>query len=177
MAYQSYRKDKTGVAQTAANAAATLVSAFVDTFGTFEEAVQAFNTLRDDMFEDLAKVVDADNALFASVENQTDSVSSVSSVRSFKTGGGKSASNGKVSLDDAMSLQLNFGAFGNREGTGLTLGQVLALSADEADKYGYGDGERDGRDYITWLAGDRNKNRFVQARAAVIAAAEGLEVS
>ena len=70
----AFRKDKTGAAQTAANAAATLVSAFE--FGSFEDAVSEYHTLRADIFADLEKVVDADNAVFEAAENGSSSSSS-----------------------------------------------------------------------------------------------------
>ena len=55
------------------------------------------------------------------------------------------------------------------------MGDVLGFSADDCDDdYGYGDGERDGRDYIKWLASDSNKNEFVQRRARIIADEEGI---
>jgi hypothetical protein len=181
----AFRKDKTGAAQTAANSAAVLVSAFADSFDSFESAVEAYNELREATFEDLAAVVDADNEVFAAAEKGERSngsssrrsngkaSSSSSKSRSRKTSGGSSRKGGKssITLDDALSLELNFGAF-----EGETLETVLGLDADTADdEYGYGDGERDGRDYIAWLASDKNKNEFVQRRARIIADEEGIE--
>ena len=60
----AFVKDKTGSAQTAANASATLVAAYADQFGNFDEAVKAYNELREQLFADLAVIVDADNAAF-----------------------------------------------------------------------------------------------------------------
>lgn len=170
----AFVKDKTGSAQTAANASAVVVAAFADSFKNFDAAVEAFNDLRQQVFEDLAAIVDADNEKFAAADSGTTAKPKRerSSSSSRKTGGGKSYGNKKsgISLDDALTMTLNFGAF-----EGETLGDVLGLSADECDDdYGYGDGERDGRDYIKWLASDSNKNEFVQRRARIIADEEGI---
>jgi hypothetical protein len=174
-----FRKDKTGSAQTAANASAVLVAAFADSFKSFDDAVTAYNELRESVFEDLAKVVDADNELFASTGRSNGSSSpsksdSGSKRSSSKTGGGSNRGRGgksSITLDDALSMELNFGAF-----SGETLETVLSLAADQCDEeFDYGDGERDGRDYIAWLASDKNKNEYVQRRARIIATEEGID--
>jgi len=162
-------KDETGVAQTAANVSATIVSAFVDKFDTFDDAVEAFNELRKATFADLAAVVQADNEKFAAAENgSAGNKASTPAARASKTGGsraaGKSATRSKVTLDEAATMELKFGAF-----MGETLDHVLDLNAAECDAdYSYGDGERDGKDYIVWLAGDRNENAYVQLRARLV---------
>ena len=182
----AFVKDKTGSAQTAANASAVVVAAFADSFKNFDAAVEAFNDLRTQVFEDLAAIVDADNEKFAEADGGSSNGSrSKSSNRSSKgtssRGGKTSRSNGgskrggskggSISLDDALGMELNFGAF-----EGETLGDVLKLTADEAeDDYGYGDGERDGTDYISWLASDKNQNEYVQRRARIIADEEGID--
>lgn len=179
----AFVKDKTGSAQTAANASAVVVAAFADSFKNFDAAVEAFNDLRAQVFEDLAAIVDADNEKFAEADKGSSNGSSKSSNRSSKStssrgsktrSGGKSRSGGKgsgISLDDALGMELNFGAF-----EGETLGDVLKLTSDECeDDYGYGDGERDGSDYISWLASDKNQNEYVQRRARIIADEEGID--
>lgn len=175
----TFQKDKTGAAQTAANAAATVVAAFSDSFKNFDAAVEAYNELRESIFTDLATIVDEDNEMFKA--NDTGGSKSSGSRRESKTGGGSKRSSGgsrkgggsssKVTLDDALDLVLNFGAF-----EGEKLGDILGFDADQCDDdYGYGDGERDGRDYIKWLAGRNNKNEYVQRRARLIADDEGIE--
>lgn len=175
-----FRKDKTGAAQTAANAAAQLVSAFAGSFDAFGDAVEAYNELREDIFKDLAKTVDADNEMFAEAEkggggSRSSSRRERTSKREGKTGsrGRKSSGGGKssISLDDALNMELNFGAF-----EGVTLGELLDKDAEECDEeFAYGDGERDGTDYLAWLASDKNKNEFVQRRARIIADEEGID--
>lgn len=179
----TFIKDQTGVAQTAANVAGGIVGSFVEMFGSFDEAVEAFDTLRADLFKELAAVVDADNAKFAAEDGKgASNGSSKASARSSKTassGGSKPRSGGSkgggggstLGIDDSLSMQLTWGAF-----EGETLAHVLALDAQQCDEdYNYGEGERNGRDYIAWLASDSNKIEFVQRRARVIADAEGLD--
>jgi hypothetical protein len=173
----TFQKDKTGAAQTAANAAATIVAAYSDNFKSFSEVVEAYNDLRAELFSDLAEVVDADNKMFRDNDSggaaKSERKSSSSSSRAKKTSGGgrKGGSSSKVTLDDALDLVLNFGAF-----EGEKLGDILGYDAETCDEdYAYGDGERDGKDYISWLASDRNKNEYVQRRARLIADDEGIE--
>jgi hypothetical protein len=167
----AFVKDKTGSAQTAANASATVVAAFADRFNSIDEAVVAFNSLREQLFADLSAVVDADNAAFAAADNgSTPKAKSNGASRSAKTGGGSKGGGKAPALKDALSLDLSWGAF-----KGETLETILNLSVDECfDDYGYGDGEKSGRDYISWLAGSNNNNDFVGTRARVIADAEGI---
>lgn len=172
----AFIKDKTGSAQTAANAAAVVVAAFAGQFGSFKEAVEAYDDLRADIFGDLEQVVDADNTKFAAEADGSTSTKAPREKkdRSSKTGGSKrggSKGGSSIDLESSLSMELNYGAF-----EGEKLGDVLKLTADECDEdYSYGDGERDGRDYISWLASDKNQNEFVQRRARVIADEEGID--
>jgi hypothetical protein len=128
----------------------------------------------------MAPIVDADNENFLAQEGSAPKAapaSKGSSNRSGKTGGGykpKGGSKGgsrSLTLDDALTLELNFGAF-----QGETLGDVLSFDAKQCDAdFDYGDGERDGSDYMSWLASDKNKNDFVRARAQLIANDAGLD--
>jgi hypothetical protein len=171
----AFRKDKTGSAQTAANAAAVVVSAYTDSFGNFDEAVKAFHTLRGEIFSDLSLVVDADNKVFEEAEASSPAPKSSGS-RERKTGGKSRAKNSsgswfKGDLGDAKELKLKFGAF-----EGESLEAVLGFDADTCDEeYGYGDGNRDGRDYIKWLASDKNENIGLQVAARLIADEEGID--
>ncbi len=181
----AFVKDKTGSAQTAANAAAVVVAAFAPSFGSFKEAVEAYDELREGIFDDLSAIVDADNEKFAAADGgakadkpsrRSNGSSKDSGSRGSKTrsGGSSKRSSGKgssISLEDALGMELNFGAF-----EGETLETVLGLSTDECeDDYSYGDGEREGKDYISWLASDKNQNEYVQRRARVIADEEGID--
>lgn len=176
----AFVKDKTGSAQTAANASAVVVAAFADSFKSFDDAVEAYNALRSDIFDELAAIVDADNEKFAANDSgaKSNGASRSSngrakggSSRGSKTSKGKSSKGSSISLEDALGMTLNYGAF-----EGETLETVLGLSVDECeDDYGYGDGERDGRDYIGWMASDKNQNDFTQRRARVIADEEGID--
>jgi hypothetical protein len=159
------------LAQTASNnATALLVNAFdLASEEGRTEFFAAHDAISEHIFARLDAVAATDDAKFE--ERAEKPASGGSKSYSKKTGGGKGGS-GKVTLEGALSLELNSGAF-----KGATMGDVLALDAATCDEqYGYGDGERNGRDYIGWLATDRNRNDFTRARAAVIAEAEGIEV-
>jgi len=177
--HMPFVKDKTGSAQTAANASAVVVAAFAEQLGSFDAAVAAFNELRQQVFDDLAAIVDEDNKAFAAADSapktngSSKSKSSNRSARGSSSRGSKTQSNdgGNLSLQDALGTVLNWGAF-----EGETLEYILTLDAETTESdYDYGDGERDGRDYIAWLASDKNKTPFMQNRARVIADAEGIE--
>jgi hypothetical protein len=119
--------------------------------------------------------VDEDNAKFAAADGgSTTKAPREKKDRSSKTGGSKrggSKGGSSITLDDALDMELNYGAF-----EGEKLGDVLKLTSGECDEdYSYGDGERDGRDYVSWLASDKNQNEFVQRRARVIADEEGID--
>lgn len=159
----AYVTGKTNVLQSAIKAAAELTSAEVAAgiTGPSQEEVQArFNQLRGPLFEELAAQVDADNALFAA----NDSGSSKGGGSKRSSGGKGSAGGGEPTLDEAKDMVLNFGAFKT-----VTLGEVLGLTAEQAADYGYGEGDKDGRAYITWLANNKDpKAGFAAKRAKVI---------
>jgi hypothetical protein len=177
----AFRKDKTTAAQTAANVAGAVASAAL-TKGVVQHADEAAENavvVFDALFERLGPVVEADNIVFAEAEGESAAKPaksggnrSTSGSRTRKTsGGGRKGGRGKVTLEDALSTELIYGAF-----EGVTLGNLVNISVDEAEEsYGYGEGERDGRDYIAWLAGDTNENEYTQLRARLIADAEGIE--
>jgi hypothetical protein len=173
-----FRKDKTTAAQTAANVAGQVTSALVAQ-GSLDNgadaAAEAVVHIFNELFAVMGPVVDADNALFAEVEAATPAPapkasggSKGSSSRGRKTGGGKG---GDITLEDALNLELT----GRGVFAGETLRDVLSLSTEQCDSdYGYGDGEKDGRDYIAYLATERNKNGYTRERARIIADAEGI---
>lgn len=177
-----YRQLKTTVAQTAANDAATIVAAAigagqVDTQEGGDYIVELFNTVFESIFAALSPVVDEDNALLVAQEDSAPAKSSTP--RSRKTGGGGSSrsrgSDKEPSVDEAMSFRLRYGAFGKDGEDGLSLAEVLELTAEEADSdYGYGDGIKSGEDYIAWAASPRNKNDTIRKNALVVANAEGI---
>lgn len=173
----TFQKDKTTVAQTAANASATVTAALV-TAGVIDSrsaTTDFFEKLQESVFATLEKVVEGDNAMFKA-EDGGGSRSSSGGNKSKSSGGRKSSGGGKKSgfpgsLRDALKLELNSGAF---EGT--TLGDVLGLSEEDADAdYAYGDGEKSGRDYIAWLATERNKNEYTRGAAQLIAEDNDIE--
>lgn len=173
----TFQKDKTTAAQTSANAAATVVGALVAEHGlSVNDAAEATVTIFEALFDKLGPIVDADNANFLSQDSGSSRSSSRSEKRSSKTSGGnrnksKGGSAFKGDLDDALNLKLKFGAF-----EGETLGDVADLDADTCDnEFDYGDGERDGSDYIAWLSGSTNKNEYVRDAARLVAEDKGID--
>jgi hypothetical protein len=140
-------------------------------------ALELFDEVRDHVMENLEGFLSTDDENYAESEDRgpgkkRGKASGRKGKRSSKTGGGKGKGSKKFTLEDALELELNFGAF-----EGETLETVLNTSAEDADEnYSYGDGERDGRDYIAWLASDSNRNKFVRGAAKVIAEDEGIEL-
>jgi hypothetical protein len=131
-----------------------------------------FDEVRDEIFAYLDEAAKADDAQYEGDGSDEKS----SSKRSGKTGGskGKGSKNGKggkLTLSAAKDMELNFGAF-----EGVTLGELVDIDTEKAEEdFDYGDGERDGRDYLSWLASDRNKNEFARARAQLVADDAGIE--
>lgn len=136
-----------------------------------------FNTVRDEVFAYLEEKAKEDDAAFD--KQSSDKAESKSSTRSSTGGGGKAKGKGRrssggssVTLEDALKMDLSFGAF-----EGVTLAELLDIDAAEADRdYEYGDGERNGRDYLSWLASERNPNEFARKRALLVAEENGIEV-
>jgi hypothetical protein len=127
---------------------------------------ERYFALVNDIFEDLEKQAIVDDKAY---EDKADAAPAKGKGRAAKTGGGnRGRSGGKsstITVEDAMSLVMNSGVF-----EGETLEDISGFTAEYADEnYGYGDGERSGLDYISWLASEKNKNDFTRARAEVVA--------
>lgn len=158
------------LAKTAVEVAATRVAADGDL---------DFDEVRDEVYAYLDEKAKLDDAAYESGDADEKPASSGSKSRSSKTGGGSKRSSskgggkggGKVTLKAAQEMELNFGAF-----EGVALGDLVDIGVDEAeDDYGYGDGERDGKDYLSWLASDRNKNEYARVRARLVAEDAGVD--
>jgi hypothetical protein len=163
-----FRKDQTGVAQTAANTAATMVAAAITAgvIGDMETAKTEFDRIREDTFNDLKTVVDADNELFAKVEAEAPKAAPRSGGSSS---GGKTY--GPPSLEQALGTELTFGAF-----KGVKLERIIEMTDAERAEYGY---EKGAVAYLTYLskldvvseadaAKGRKPNDFIASRAKVI---------
>lgn len=161
----AFIKDKTGVRQTATNAATTLVTAFVQAgfISDQETALSNFETIRDNIFTDLAAVVDADNATFAEAEKNAPAKSKGSWGSKPKSVSGGKAFKGTAA--QAADMELNFGKF-----KGCTLGSVASMTADEAAEYGHGEGDKPGLTYVKWLATNENNKYAAEAAALVLEA-------
>lgn len=161
----AFKQLSTSATQTAVNAAAT-VAAGAD----LDQAVEIFEAIFGSAIEKLDAAVAADNALLAEEQAKDPAPAKASggaSTRGRKTGGrsnGKRSGGGSVTLSDARDMVLSKGAF-----EGVTLGALVEMSAEDAEAdYGYGDGERSGLDYVTWLGSDDYSNDYVQRRARLI---------
>jgi hypothetical protein len=100
--------------------------------------------------------------LFAQADADNVTIASNPSPRS----GGGSGSNGPVTLADAKGMVLNFGW-----AKGMTIGDVLVMSKDEANNYSGGKYKRSGLDYLRWMSQNKDpKGAFAAARAAVVVA-------
>lgn len=164
----AYRQLFTGIKQTAYNVAGSVVAAEIAAGLISAKEVQArLLEIAGMLFEDLSEVVESDNKLLEA-EDARDAASKPRSGgsnywkgggqgRSFGGGGGKS-----LTPQSARETTLNFGAF-----KGLTLGEVFDMSAADAAGYGYGDGNKTGKQYVTWLSKNED-NKFMQDRAKVL---------
>ena len=166
----AFRKDKTGVAQTAANTAATLVSAYVAAglITEVSEATAQFDSIRAATFADLEKVVDADNEVFAAAE-----AAAPAQRRSGGSGGGSKGSDTPPTLEQALATRVKFGKFAGPEGPdgkkteGLSLAEIVELTGAQCAEYGHGDGDKTGLSYITWMSKNQD-NPKMAAKAALI---------
>ena len=166
----AYQSGKTGALQTAVNAAATITAAYI---GATEDPNQVkdlvdingvFEGIKAGLFAELSAQVDADNALFKAEAESAPKATGGSSRRAGSTGGtgAGAAPNGAITLEKAKDLVLNFGAF-----KGMTLQEVWEASASEAADRGYGEGDKTGKKYVTWLTGNE-RNAYVASHAQVL---------
>lgn len=152
-----FRKDKTTVAQTAANTAAEVTAALVGA-GVIKTAAAAdkyFNERSKGTFEALQVVVDADNAMFAEVEAAAPAPKKSTSRSKKSTDEGDDRP-----FDDPGSIALKSGPFKD-----VTIAEVYGLSEDEA-KETYGHKRGSGAAYIKWLATGSNPNPFTKKAAS-----------
>jgi len=157
----AYQQGKTGALQTAVNAAATVTAARIAAGEDPKSVLDSFDELKDSIFAELAAQVDQDNALF-----KAEAESSPKAIRSTTRPSGKpqnaTGGNGAITLQKAQDLVLNFGAF-----KGMTLQEVWEASASEAADRGYGEGDKTGKKYVTWLTGNE-RNAYVASHAQVL---------
>lgn len=161
-----FRKDKTTSYNAALMTAGTVVEALIaaGVVKTVAAAGKALTEIVEAGFAGAAEIVDADNALFESVE-QAD-VKAPAKRSSSKPAGRKPAarkssnSGGGSAAEQGGDLTLNSGKFKD-----LTIREVAELSEEEAADYGHRDGEA-GITYVEWLASDRNRNSFTRDAAA-----------
>lgn len=121
------------------------------------------NEVKDELKAELFAEVERDNAAIAA---------SPAPQRSFGGGGntGAAGSRGPVDLAEANGMVLNFGAF-----KGLTIGDVLNMSASDAKAYTSGNDKpytKPGHEWVKWCSENKDpKGAFASARAKVAYAA------
>lgn len=187
MSTTAYRKDYATSINAAIMTAGDVTAALVNHgfIASLDDAAAVAKKITAALFEVAKPIVDEDNAAFEAAAERDGETSSRSSSRggsgrslSGRGKGGRSRSGGKSggfkkpTLKSASELELTWGAF-----EGVTLGDLVGISAEDADAdFGYGDGERDGSDYLVWLASENNPNEFVRERAILVAEDAGLEL-
>lgn len=159
----AYRQLFTGIKQTAYNVAGSVVAAEIAAGIVQANEVQSrLLEIADLLFEDLSQVVESDNKILEAEDAKEPAKPRSSGSGNWqnkpRSGGGSRS----ITADSARETTLNFGAF-----KGLTLGEVFDMSADDAAAYGYGDGKKTGKQYVTWLSKNED-NRFMQDRAKVL---------
>ncbi len=79
-------------------------------------------------------------------------------------GGSSKPTQGPATLEDAKTMVVTFGMY-----KGLTLGDVLLMSREEAVSYTNGKAKGPGIEYVKWLAANTDpKNAHVTARAKLL---------
>lgn len=155
----AYATSKTSAMQTALKAAVDIAAAELGAglIATQPDVNARIDVLRNDFFGVLEPLVQEDQAKESS--------------RPARSGGGlqSGGAGAPFSIDDAKTTVLNFGAF-----KGLTLGEVVNLSEDEAKAYSGGRYQRSGMQWLKWAAGSKEpKMAFVAKRAAVLVTEAG----
>lgn len=146
----AYSVGKTSALQTAIKAGVDIALA--------EYAAGALNGPIMDRVQEIASELKVD--LFAQVDQDN------AGVATARPSGSGTASGGPVSTQDAKDMVLNFGAF-----KGMTLGDVAAMTRDEAMAYTSGTYKKSGLDYVKWMATNKDpKGAFSAARAQVVLA-------
>ena len=165
----AYRVLKHTLRQTATNAAAQVVAALIEggNIDDVETAANAVNEVADSIFAGLESVADADNAVLAAEQGdepaeKPKAKSGSSSSKPASKGSSSSNKKDGFTAEQAREVELNYGKF-----AGETLGKVEELTADEAEEYGYENG--DGVAYIKWLATNKRNQFLMKAAKAILA--------
>lgn len=152
----AYSVGKTSALQTAVKAGVDIAlaeyAAAVAAGGPTPSILDRVNEVKDMLKVELFAQVDEDNKAVVSTSGG-----------SYGAGGQRQAG-GPVTLDDAKGMVLNFGAF-----KGMTLGDVLVMTKEEATAYTGGKYSRSGLDYVKWMSTNKDpKGAHSAARAKVV---------
>ncbi len=156
----AYSIGKTSALQTAVKAGVDIALAELQAgiLTTHDDVMARFGEVKEELKVELLAQVE-DDIIQAGVQQ--------SAPRSSGGGtGGGTPSGAPFTLDDAKNLVLNFGAF-----KGLTLGDVITMSAQDAQAYSGGSYKRSGLDWVKWCASNKDpKGKFASERAALVLA-------
>jgi len=135
--------------QSALKAAAEIVSALVNVkvIKTEDEAMKVLATIRTEAFDDLKAVADSEP-------------------KQQSSGGGGSRfpkADPAEKLAEALATEMNSGKF-----KGQTIGNIFKFDGPQAEAFGYGKGDKTGRDYAAFMAGDGNPNQYTRRRFALV---------
>lgn len=145
----AYSIGKTSALQTAIKAGVDIAIAEYSAGHLQGSIMDRVHAVADELKVELFAQADEDNAASSSAP---------------RTGGGTAGFKGTISLEDSRDMVLNFGAF-----KGMTLGDVVVMTADEAIAYTNGKYTRPGLEWVKWCSSNRDpKGAFAAARAKVM---------
>lgn len=147
----AYSTGKTSALQTAIKAGVDIALAEFQANGSVGDIMQRVHEVADELKVELFAQVDEDNKATASSGGGG--------------GGGFGRTGGQgITVQDAKDMVLNFGAF-----KGMTLGDVVTMTADEATAYTNGKYTRAGLEWVKWCSSNRDpKGAFAAARAKAL---------
>jgi hypothetical protein len=152
----AYGPSRTSALQTAYNAAATIVAAELSAglIASSENVLVELAALKDTIFGEISAVVEEED-VSAAVNSGT---------YGLPNGGGSSRGfNPPSSKDEALNTKLTFGKF-----KGLTIGETMQLSDQQAAGYGYVDkagNPKTGLQWLEWVS-KNDKPEAARIRAA-----------
>lgn len=178
----AFQKDKTGIRQTATNAAATLTAALVNA-GIISDTTTArieLGAIRDELFADLEPILVADNAMLKAEAEANPPRARSSAPRSTGGGAPKRAVTStpgnayKGTAEEALAETVTFGKF-KTDPPSVTYGELLNMPASQAAEFGHVDKQgngRTGRSYLEWLQTNENNAWAAEVAQLVLGTAK-----
>lgn len=147
----------TNLLQSAIKAAAQVTAALIQVGdeGAKDDPQGTLNAISEEIFAQLQEVADADNEKLR--EEEKSSGGGGSRKGGTRKGGGRKGGGGSVESDGSM--EMTWGAF-----EGESIADIYEMDAETCSDFGYGDGDKNGRQYVTWLSKNKD-NEYVAKRA------------